>query len=145
MRSLILSPLSEISDSNAHQLGLRVYAIIAKAHGVMEQERRTLAAVPPGLSLPPCPSCTVAQHVLQCKDAWARFWWQKVARQLLRPITPLSLSAVMEYVASQPHIVGLNEQCKEEIIGQVVESGGLNVEEEIIGGAVLQLFSNTIV
>ena len=44
----------------------------------------------------------------------------------------------MEYVASQPHIVGLNEQCKEEIIGQVVESGGLNVEEEIIGGAVLQ-------
>ena len=102
---MILNSLSEISDSNAYQPGLQVYAIIAKAHRVMEQERKTLAVVPPCLSLPPCPSCTVAQHV-QCNDAWARFWWQKVARQLLRPITPLSLSAVVEYVASQPHIVG---------------------------------------
>ena len=42
----------------------------------------------------------------------------------------------MDYVASQLHIVGLNEQCKEEIIEQVVESGGPNVEEEIICGAV---------
>ena len=125
---MILSPLSEISDSNAHQLGLQVYAIIAKAHKIMEQERRTLAAVPPGLSLPPCPNYTVAQHV-QCKDAWA-IWWQKVARQLLHSTTPLLLSAIIKYVASQPHIVGLNEQCKEEIIGQVVESGGLNVKED---------------
>jgi len=145
MRSLILLPLSQISDSDIHQLGLQVYAIIAKAHEVMEQERRTLAAVPPGLSLPPSPSCTAAQHV-QCKDAWARFWWQKVARQLLHPVTPLSLSAVVEYVASQPHTVGLNEQCKEEIIGQVVESGGLNVKEEIIDGAVgaVQQYYNTL-
>ena len=49
---------------------------------------------------------------------------------------PLSLAGIVEYVASQTHPVGLNMQCKEEVIGHIVESGGLTVKEEILNGAV---------
>ena len=135
IRTLILSPLSIISEDDTHRLGLRVYSIIAKAHEVMDTERRTLAAVPPGLSLGPSTSCNATQHS-QCRDAWAKFWWQKVARQLLHPVSPLALSGVVEYVATQAHPISLNMECKEEIIGQAVDSGALDAEDQIIGGAV---------
>ena len=135
IHTLILSPLSTISENDTHRLGLCVYSIIAKAHEVIEMKRKMLAAVPPGLSLGPSASCSDLEHP-QCKDAWIKFWWQKVARQLLHPTNPLSLTGVVEYVATQTHPVGLNMQCKQEVIGHVVESGGLAVEEEIINSAV---------
>ena len=84
IHSLILSPLSTISENDTHQLGLCVYSIIAKAHEMIEVERKPLAAVPPGLSLDPSANCSNSEHP-QCKDAWIKFWWQKVAHQLLHP------------------------------------------------------------
>ncbi|KIM59141.1 hypothetical protein SCLCIDRAFT_126674, partial [Scleroderma citrinum Foug A] len=84
IHSLILSPLSTISENDTHQLGLCVYSIIAKAHEIIEVERKTLAAVPPGLSLDPSANCSNSEHP-QCKDAWIKFWWKKVAHQLLHP------------------------------------------------------------
>ncbi|KAI5990740.1 hypothetical protein EDD15DRAFT_2197815 [Pisolithus albus] len=116
-------------------LPLLVYSIIARAREVMEMEWRTIAAVPPGLSLPPSPACNNSHHV-HCKDVWTRFWWQKVARQLLHPYNPLAISALVEYVSQQTNPDGLNLECKARFIGQVVESGGLEVEENIIYGAI---------
>ncbi|KAI6139225.1 hypothetical protein BKA82DRAFT_165938, partial [Pisolithus tinctorius] len=123
------------NEDNALVLGVRVYSIIARAREVMEMEHRTVAAVPPGLSLPPSPACNSSQHA-RCKDVWARFWWQKVARQLLHPYSPLALSSLVDYVTQQANPDGLNVECKGSFINQVVESGGLEVEENIIHGAI---------
>ncbi|KAI5993212.1 hypothetical protein EDD15DRAFT_2367447 [Pisolithus albus] len=135
VRSLTLASLSAIDEDETLVLGVRVYSIIARAREVMEMERRTIAAVPPGLSLPPSPACNNSHHV-HCKDVWTRFWWQKVARQLLHPYNPLAISALVEYVSQQTNPDGLNLECKARFIGQVVESGGLEVEENIIYGAI---------
>ena len=69
---LILAPLSAITEDDALSLGVRVYSIIAKAHEVMEKEQCTMAAVPPGLSLPPSLAHNPSQHA-HCKDVWAHF------------------------------------------------------------------------
>jgi len=65
-----------------------------------------------------------------------KFWWQKVAHQLLHPVSPLALSGVVEYVATQAHPISLNMECKEEIIGQAVDNGALDAEDQIISGVV---------
>ena len=142
---LILAPLSAITEDDALSLGVRVYSIIAKAHEVMEKEQCTMAAVPPGLSLPPSLACNPLQHA-HCKDVWAHFWWQKAARQLLHPYNPLPLSSLVGYIADQGNPSGLNLECKEAFIGQVVESGGLEVEENIIHGAIaaVQAYFDTL-
>ncbi|KAI6028125.1 hypothetical protein EDC04DRAFT_2503568, partial [Pisolithus marmoratus] len=100
VRSLTLASLSAIDEDEALILGVRVYLIIARAQEVMETERCTIAAVPPGLSLPPSPACNISHHA-HCKDVWTHFWWQKVACQLLHPYNPLAISALVEYVAQQ--------------------------------------------
>ncbi|KAI6046199.1 hypothetical protein EDC04DRAFT_2598385 [Pisolithus marmoratus] len=145
VRSLTLASLSAIDEDEALILGVRVYSIIARAQEVMETERRTIAAVPPGLSLPPSPACNISHHA-HCKDVWTHFWWQKVARQLLHPYNPLAISALVEYVAQQANPDGLNLECKASFVNQVVESGGLEVEENIIYGAItaVEAYFNTL-
>ncbi|KAI6041733.1 hypothetical protein EDC04DRAFT_2565223, partial [Pisolithus marmoratus] len=68
-QALILSPLAKINEEDVSQLGLRVYVIIAKAHEMIECKQKTLAAVPPGLSLEPDLSCPANQHQ-HCREAW---------------------------------------------------------------------------
>ncbi|KAI5984838.1 hypothetical protein EDD15DRAFT_2374740 [Pisolithus albus] len=133
-QALIFSPLSAISDDDVCRLGLRAYSIIAKACEMVECERKTIAAVPPGLSLDPDPSCPPNQHQ-HCREAWIRFWWHKVARQLLHPTKPLALSGIIDYIANQPHPDGLRVACRERYVGEIIEGGGLHVESEIVGGA----------
>ncbi|KAI6010060.1 hypothetical protein EDC04DRAFT_2610360 [Pisolithus marmoratus] len=133
-QALILSPLAKINEEDVSQLGLRVYVIIAKACEVIECEQKTLAAVPPGLSLEPDPSCPANQHQ-HCREAWTQFWWQKVAWQLLHPTKPLPLSAVIDYIADQPHPSGLRVACREIYVGEIIEGGGLHVKSAIINGA----------
>ena len=121
------------------------HIIIAQAREAIEVERKKIGAVAPGLSLAPSLACTYAKHAT-CKDVWARFWWTKVAYQILHPTNPLQLSAVFDYVTGLATPEGLNPQCKEEFLGQVAETGALAVEEEIIGAAIAaiqQYFSST--
>jgi len=142
---LISAPLSEISQNDAASLDTRTYSIIAQAREAIEVERKKIGAVAPGLSLAPSLACTYAKHAT-CKDVWARFWWTKVAYQILHPTNPLQLSAVFDYVTGLATPEGLNPQCKEEFLGQVAETGALAVEEEIIGAAIAaiqQYFSST--
>ncbi|KAI6151526.1 hypothetical protein BKA82DRAFT_4100230 [Pisolithus tinctorius] len=120
VRLLLLNPLSAITEDEAYCLGIRVYSIIAKAHEALDMERHIIAAVPPGLSLPPSSLCTPSQHSI-CKDIWARFWWQKIA---------------LQFIGEQKNPDGLNLECKGQFVGEVVESGGLDVEENIIYGAI---------
>ncbi|KAI6099208.1 hypothetical protein EDD16DRAFT_1526988 [Pisolithus croceorrhizus] len=133
-QALIFSPLSAISDGDVSRLGLRVYSIITKAREMVECERKTIAAVPPGLSLDPDPSCLPDQHQ-HCREAWIRFWWHRVAWQLLHPTKPLALCGIIDYIANQPHPDGLRVGCRERYVGEIIEGGGLHVESEIVGGA----------
>ncbi|KIM50386.1 hypothetical protein SCLCIDRAFT_67338, partial [Scleroderma citrinum Foug A] len=95
---LKVSWLWQIDNSIAWAITcVRVYSIIARAHEVMEKEQCTMAAVPPGLSLPPSLACNPLQHA-HCKDVWACFWWQKAACQLLHPYNPLPLSSLVGYI-----------------------------------------------
>ncbi|KAI5986559.1 hypothetical protein EDC04DRAFT_2913258 [Pisolithus marmoratus] len=126
VHSLTLASLSAIDEDEALILGVRVYSIIARAQEVMETERHTIAAV--HLAFPfPHP-----QH--------------KVAHQLLHPYNPLAISALVEYVAQQANPDGLNLECKASFVNQVVESGGLEVEENIIYGAItaVEAYFNTL-
>ncbi|KAI5986566.1 hypothetical protein EDC04DRAFT_2913266 [Pisolithus marmoratus] len=70
----------------------------------------------------------------------------KVAHQLLHPYDPLAISALVEYVAQQANPDGLNLECKASFVNQVVESGGLEVEENIIYGAItaVEAYFNTL-
>ncbi|KIO02198.1 hypothetical protein M404DRAFT_28110 [Pisolithus tinctorius Marx 270] len=133
-QALVISPLAVISKDDVSWLGLRVYSIIAKAWEMIECEQKTIAAVPPGLSLEPDPNCPASQHQL-CREAWIRFWWHKVARQLLHPTRPLPLDAVIDYIASQPHPDGLRVACRERYVGEIIEGGGLHVVDAIVDGA----------
>ncbi|KAI6154588.1 hypothetical protein BKA82DRAFT_166266 [Pisolithus tinctorius] len=132
---LLLNPLSAITEDEAYCLGIRVYSIIAKAHEALDMERHIIAAVPPGLSLPPLSLCTPSQHS-NCKDIWAHFWWQKIAHQLLHPYNPLPLNSLVQFIGEQKNPDGLNLECKGQFVGEVVESGGLDVKENIIYGAI---------
>ncbi|KAI5994243.1 hypothetical protein EDC04DRAFT_2586389 [Pisolithus marmoratus] len=145
VRSLTLASLSAIDEDEALVLGVRVYSIIARAREVMETERHPIAAVSPGLSVPPSPACNISHHA-HCKVVWTCFWWQKVARQLLHPYNPLAISALVEYVAQQANPDSLNLECKASFVNQVVESGGLEVEENIIYGAItaVEAYFNTL-
>ncbi|KAI6016757.1 hypothetical protein EDC04DRAFT_2577152, partial [Pisolithus marmoratus] len=114
VRSLTLASLSAIDEDEALVLGVRVYSIIARAREVMETERHPIAAVSPGLSVPPSPACNISHHA-HCKVVWTCFWWQKVARQLLHPYNPLAISALVEYVAQQANPDSLNLECKSKL------------------------------
>ena len=138
IQALISSPLAAISQEDMSRLGLRVYSIIAKAHEMIECERKTIAAIPPGLSLDPDPDCPVNEHQ-HCRDVWIRFWWQKVARQLLHPTQPLPLDALIDYIATQAHPDGLKGICRERYVGEIIESGGLDTEGRIINGATIAI------
>ena len=52
----------------------------------------------------------------------------------------------MGYITDQGNPSGFNLECKEAFIGQVVESGGLEVEENIIHGAIaaVQAYFDTL-
>jgi len=137
-QELISSPLGTINEKDLSHLDLRIYSIIAKAREVLERERKTIAAVPPGLSLDPDPDCPPNQH-RYCRDTWARFWWQKVARQLLHPTNPLPFNTLIAYIAEQPHPEGLRTACKEQYIGDIIEGGGLDIEDNITSSAIVAI------
>ncbi|KAF9230040.1 hypothetical protein BU15DRAFT_84126 [Melanogaster broomeanus] len=135
IRQLMALPLASIAASDADNMGLVVYTIVARAHEATEKERKALAAVPPGLALQPSPGCNATRHVY-CVSIWGRFWWLRVARSLLHPTRPLQFTSLLGYVAELPHPDGLNLQCKEAALAEMVESGALQVGEQIIEGAI---------
>ncbi|KAI6142838.1 hypothetical protein BKA82DRAFT_4191088 [Pisolithus tinctorius] len=115
---LVLNPLSAIIKDEAYCLGIQVYSIIANAHEALDMERHIIAA-----------------HS-NCKDIWACFWWQKIACQLLHPYNPLPLNSLVQFIGEQKNPDGLNLECNGQFVGEVVESGELEVEENIIYGAI---------
>ena len=135
MQQLIHAPLADISVSEAECLGLQVYMIIAKAHERIEVERKSIGAVAPGLSLAPSTACSVTKHST-CKDIWAQVWWNKVAYRILHPTNPLHLSAVFDHVTGLSDPQGLNPQCKVKFLEQVVETGTLGVEDQVVEAAI---------
>ncbi|KAJ8580264.1 hypothetical protein M405DRAFT_71097 [Rhizopogon salebrosus TDB-379] len=135
IREMISLPLTGITDMEATQMGFKVYTIIARAKEVMERERRTLAAYPPSLHILPSSTCSIRLHN-RCKEAWSAFWWKRVARAILHPTSPLSLTLALQLVIEAPLPDGMNVACKQAMIDAMIDTDGLGVEERIIEGAV---------
>jgi hypothetical protein len=98
---IILLSLVNITDTEAAQMGFKVYTIIARAKEVIEQEHRALAAYPPSLLIAPSFSCSVCSHS-RCKEAWSGSWWKKVAHAILHPMNPLPLTQVLQLIVEAP-------------------------------------------
>jgi hypothetical protein len=111
IRKIIPLLLANITDTEAAQMGFKVYTIIAQVKEVIEQERQALAAYPPSLLVAPSFSCSVRSHS-RCKEAWSGFWWKKVARAILHPMNPLPLTQVLQLIVEAPLPEGMNITCR---------------------------------
>ncbi|KAG1722058.1 hypothetical protein EDB19DRAFT_1916925 [Suillus lakei] len=130
-------PMSLVNTTNteAAQMGFKVYTIIAWAKEVIERERRALAAYPPSLLVSPSFSCSARSHS-RCKEAWSGFWWKKVARAILHPTNPLPLTQTLQLIIEAPLPDGMNVACRQAMIDAMIELDGLEVEERIIEGVI---------
>ncbi|KAG1750998.1 hypothetical protein EDD22DRAFT_957812 [Suillus occidentalis] len=135
IREIIPLSLANTTDTEAAQMGFKVYTIIAQAKEVIERERRALAAYPPSLLIAPSFSCSVRSHS-RCKEAWSGFWWKKVARAILHPMNPLPLTQVLQVIVEAPLPDGMNITCRQAMVDAMVDLNGLEVEERIIEGVI---------
>jgi hypothetical protein len=145
IREIMPLSLASTTDTEAAQMGFKVYTIIARAKEVMERERRALAAYPPSLLVSPSFSCSSRLHS-QCKEAWSGFWWKKVARAILHPMNPLPLTQILQLVIEAPLPNGMNIACKQAMVDAMIELEGLEVEERIIEGVIraVTLYFNSL-
>lgn len=135
IREIIPLSLANTTDTEAAQMGFKVYTIIARAKEVIERERRALAAYPPSLLIAPSFSCSIRSHS-RCKEAWSGFWWKKVARAILHPMNPLPLTQVLQLIVEAPLPEGMNITCRQAMVDAMVDLNGLEVEERIIEGVI---------
>ncbi|KAG2138191.1 hypothetical protein BD769DRAFT_1663768 [Suillus cothurnatus] len=117
--------LASTTDTEAAQMGFKVYTIIAWAKEVMD--------------------CSSHLHS-QCKEAWSGFWWKKVARAILHPMNPLPLTQILQLVIKAPLPNGMNIACKQAMVDAMIELEGLEVEERIIEGVIraVTLYFNSL-
>ncbi|KAG1741684.1 hypothetical protein EDB19DRAFT_1907907 [Suillus lakei] len=119
IHEIIPMSLVNTTDTEAAQMGFKVYTIIARAKEVIERERWALAAYPPSLL-----------------EAWSGFWWKKVARAILHPTNPLPLTQTLQLIIEAPLPDGMNVACRQAMIDAMIELDGLEVEERIIEGVI---------
>ncbi|KAG1733537.1 hypothetical protein EDB19DRAFT_1911523 [Suillus lakei] len=127
-------PMSLVNTTNteAAQMGFKVYIIIAWAKEVIERERQGISCLP---TLTPC--FTIFQLLsFRCKEAWSGFWWKKVAHAILHPTNPLPLTQTLQLIIEAPLPDGMNVACRQAMIDAMIELDGLEVEERIIEGVI---------
>ncbi|KAG2356761.1 hypothetical protein BDR07DRAFT_1491510 [Suillus spraguei] len=112
---IISQSLTNTTDTKAAQMGFKVYTIIARAKEVMD--------------------CSTRLHS-RCKEAWSGFWWKKVARAILYPTNPLSLTQTLQFIIEAQLPDGMNVERKQAMVNVMIELDGLEVEEKIIEGVI---------
>ncbi|KAG1751725.1 hypothetical protein EDB19DRAFT_1824639 [Suillus lakei] len=135
IHQMILMSLVNTTDTEAAQMGFKVYTIIARAKEVIEREHQALAAYPPSLLVSPSFSCAAHLH-RQCKEAWSGFWWKKVAHAILHTTNPLPLTQTLQLIIEASLPDGMNVACRQAMIDVMIELDGLEVEERIIEGVI---------
>ena len=95
LRTLLASPLNELSLIQYQELGIGAVMIIVKAKEKLSQYRLKVAHVVPKLNEDPEWSCKT--HA-KCVVAWKAAWWEHVARRIFHPTSPIAIADIPPFV-----------------------------------------------
>lgn len=126
-------PLSSISRTEAHRMGLEYYYILSHTKAAVEENYRAIAYTEPDLTQPD--ACV---NPLQCAAVWKDEWWNGVARQLLHPETPCRGDELLELL-DKTDIPGLCNLCKDATIRRVKDLDVLKTDVILQDIAVLEV------
>lgn len=99
-----------ITDEEINNMGTKAYSIIVKALEALQAEVILSAITPP--TLPSHKDCISHR---KCIESWKTTWMTKIARQLLHPTEPTSISGLVQLI-KETYFTDVNFECKFEAI-----------------------------
>ena len=121
-RDMMTQPLSSISRTKAHCMGLDYYYTLSHMKAVVEENYCTIAYTEPSLTQPD--KCTT---LLQCTMVWRDEWWNGIARQLLHPEAPCCGDELLDLL-DKMDIPGLCNLCKDATLHCMKDSDVLKID-----------------
>jgi len=113
------SRVRDWTDEDFMLLGRSVPTLV-RAFDALQYQYRRYAAVPPRMPEPDLLSSCLSSKHDTCKRVWTDGWCKKIARDILHPVTPLSLSKVVDLVIETP-FPGMTDCCKNNLVTSLSE------------------------
>jgi hypothetical protein len=142
---LVDKPLRDFTEYEIEQLGSKVYHIITKAKEAIEKEARLVAAFPPPFVATASPPTSECPNHQQCISIWKKVWWNVIARSILHPFRPTSISArSMNDLILATEFPGMMPNCKSTVIQHLIDNNFFCAQEAYLQkaqAAIIDMFN----
>lgn len=133
--------LQSLLPHDIRKLGLEVFAVLAKVKEAIEAERVLVAYHAPKIMYITADlDCRFDQHE-ECRRAWQKAWWDKMAREILQPSMPFSLKfpVMAKQQVELLEVPGMTKGCRDAMVDFVLASGGFDAEQAYIEAGIAEL------